>query len=270
MKPIPKPGGLDPMAKPPDSLKATHKFYQRASADTLAKDPMIFDAQRDSENACHDNWRVLDRLQASDLLEIFASFDHYYLDEDCQEIRNVEIYGHQEFPGMSVDTQRQYDWTRKQYPDEKDPVFPADIATLTQGLFPQIQPEAAIVNLYSPGDTLSVHRDVSEASDAGLVSISLGCDGIFIAGIEDTNTQEIRHVVVRLHSGDVLYMSGHSRFVWHSVPQILADTCPPWLQNWPASASHPKDGTTSSIRFEAWRGWMANKRINLNIRQMRD
>ncbi|KAL8700917.1 MAG: hypothetical protein Q9201_005186 [Fulgogasparrea decipioides] len=164
----------------------------------------------------------------------------------------------------------QYDWTRKAYPEESPPDFPEDIAQLTQGLFPEIRPEAAIVNLYSPGDTLSIHRDVSEASDVGLVSISLGCDGIFIAALEDPSTKKTRHVVVRLRSGDAVYMSGPSRFAWHSMPRVLADTCPPWLRDWPANMSVPGVEIQESDGFEAWRGWMADKRINLNIRQMRD
>lgn len=161
----------------------------------------------------------------------------------------------------------QYDWTRKAYPEGSHPEFPGDIAKLTHGIFPDIQPEAAIVNFYSLGDSLSIHRDVSEDSDAGLVSISFGCDGIFIAGLEDSSTKEVKHIVVRLRSGDAIYMSGPSRFAWHGVPQILANTCPQWLSDWPADTC--LRGATSNC-FEAWRGWMASKRINLNIRQMKD
>lgn len=164
----------------------------------------------------------------------------------------------------------QYDWTRKTYPEGGHPNFPADIHKLIHSLFPEIRPEAAIVNFYSPGDTLSVHRDVSETSDAGLVSISLGCDGLFIAGLEDKSTGQIKHVVTLLRSGDALLMSGPSRFAWHSVPQIVANTCPAWLSDWPADTIPLIDEAQTSDQFEAWRGWMANKRINVNIRQMRD
>src|SRR5436305_11513801 len=41
-------------------------------------------------------------------------------------------------------------------------------------------PEAAICNAYSPNDTLSPHRDVSEEADVELVSISIGCDALFL------------------------------------------------------------------------------------------
>jgi alkylated DNA repair protein alkB family protein 1 len=165
----------------------------------------------------------------------------------------------------------QYDWTNKVYPPEQPPQFPPDIAQLLHGLFPEMHPQAAIVNFYSPGDTLSLHRDVAEHCDRGLVSISIGCDGIFILGLEDdVQNQEadehrdkiIKTVAIRLRSGDAVYMDGPSRFAWHGVPQIIPNTCPEWLKEWPAGND---DG-----QFENWRGWAASKRINLNVRQMWD
>lgn len=130
--------------------------------------------------------------------------------------------------------------------------------------------QAAIVNLYTPGDTLSLHRDVSEECDRPLVSISLGCDGLFIAGLGGSEGQEdtADSVVMRLRSGDAVVMSGPARYAWHGVPQILANTCPDWMQDWPAQAG--SKGQEVDDIFEHWRGWMAKKRINLNVRQMRD
>ena len=58
----------------------------------------------------------------------------------------------------------QYNWTEKKYPAEKAPSFPEDIANIVHHIFPSMKPEAAILNVYTPGDTLSVHRDVSEES----------------------------------------------------------------------------------------------------------
>ncbi len=150
----------------------------------------------------------------------------------------------------------QYDWTNKVYPDEAPPAFPPDIAGLLNGLFPAMKPQAAIVNLYCPGDTLSLHRDVSEKSDKGLVSISLGCDCLFVIG----NQHQPGGLVIRLRSGDGVFMSEDARFAWHGVPRILPNTCPSALNSWPAE----------SDQFEEWRGWMSNKRINLNVRQMHD
>lgn len=152
----------------------------------------------------------------------------------------------------------QYDWTAKVYPTQKAPRFPDDVRCLLDGIFPDIEAQAAIVNFYTPGDTLSVHRDVSEECDRGLVSISIGCDGIFIIGSEDSSDS----ISLRLRSGDVVLMSRESRFAWHAVPKILPDTCPDYLHSWPASASNPPS--------TAWDGWVKRKRININIRQMKE
>lgn len=164
----------------------------------------------------------------------------------------------------------QYNWTEKKYPADKAPPFPEDIANFIHQLFPLMMPEAAILNLYRPGDTLSVHRDVSEESDNELVSISFGCDGIFIVGLDSEKGEEPKCVVVRLHSGDAVIMSGPARFSWHGVPQVLRNTCPGSLRDWPAIPDGESISPVRGNAFEAWRGWMSNKRVNLNIRQMQD
>lgn len=169
----------------------------------------------------------------------------------------------------------QYDWTQKQYPDVTPPPFPSDIKHLLEDLFTDTKAEAAIVNLYSPGDTLSVHRDVAEASDTGLISISLGCDAIFVIGTSPTPceaddptrsnsdaTKDERILTLRLSSGSAVYMSGPSRFAWHGVPQIVPDTCPSHLRSWPA------DQDFQAGEYGEWRGWMTRKRVNVNVRQM--
>ena len=157
----------------------------------------------------------------------------------------------------------QYDWTEKVYHQEDSPLFPQDIANLMQAFFPDTKAEVAITNIYSPGDKLSLHRDVSEDSPNGLISISLGCDCIFVIGLADASETGRQALAIRLRSGDVLYMSGSSRFAWHGVPQVIKGTCPSWLAQWPATQSH-----ASTENYQAWRGWMSNKRINLNIRQL--
>ncbi|KAI9818938.1 MAG: hypothetical protein M1827_007760 [Pycnora praestabilis] len=170
----------------------------------------------------------------------------------------------------------QYDWTNKEYPLDDEPLFPEDIASLLQGIFPDMTGEAAIVNLYSPGDTLSLHRDVSEECDRGLVSISMGCDGIFVVGVQDDsedgkhNACATQYTAIRLHSGDVVCMSGKARYAWHGVPQIVRTTCPDWLQDWPAMPEFSAKPNSDEDLYSNWRGWMQTKRINLNVRQLRD
>ena len=145
------------------------------------------------------------------------------------------------------------------------------------GLFPETIAEAAIVNLYSPGDTLSLHRDVSEECDHGLISISIGCDCLFILGLEEDCEDEqrnndeaeprkgIQYAVLRLRSGDAVYMAGQSRFAWHGVPLIIPDTCPAQLSSWPASL----DEEDEAQKYARWKNWISTKRININVRQMK-
>ncbi|KAK5728138.1 hypothetical protein LTR17_012146 [Elasticomyces elasticus] len=168
----------------------------------------------------------------------------------------------------------QYDWTSKTYPSGPPPPFPQDIKDLVQGLFP-MKAEAAIVNLYSPGDTLSAHRDVSEACSQPLVSISLGCEAIFIAAIEDEAADptaptsgrggqgKLRSAVLRLRSGDAVVMRGEARWAWHGVPRVKAGSCPGFMGGWPAVGGDGEGG-----RYEGFKGWMGGKRVNLNVRQM--
>lgn len=157
----------------------------------------------------------------------------------------------------------QYDWTSKAYPSGPPPAFPPDIKDLIEGIFP-MKAEAAIVNLYSPGDTLSLHRDVSEECNRPLASVSLGCDALFIAGLDGEGRDgKPRVATIRLKSGDAVLMSGESRYAWHGVPKVLEGTCPIWLENWP---SHSDE--SGGHQFEQWKGWMKSKRVNLNVRQM--
>ncbi|KAL2156981.1 hypothetical protein VTH06DRAFT_8837 [Thermothelomyces fergusii] len=137
----------------------------------------------------------------------------------------------------------QYDWTRRVYPaGGRAPAFPADVAGFLETLFPETRAEAAIVNFYSPGDTMMMHRDVSEETDRGLVSLSFGCDGLFMiapgeGGGEEGEEEEKKDkefLLLRLRSGDAIYMTKESRFAWHGVPKVLKGTCPDYLEDWPA------------------------------------
>ncbi|KAF3905295.1 hypothetical protein ABW21_db0208537 [Orbilia brochopaga] len=190
----------------------------------------------------------------------------------------------------------QYNWTTKQYPDGPPVPFPKDIRDLVHAIFPTVEPQAAICNTYSPGDTLSPHRDVSEEADRDLVSISIGCDALFLISLSPPSTsgtsednpanppqkqpqpqQAARRrkkavealpppppldehtLLIKIRSGDALVMGGDSRWAWHGVPKVLPDTCPEELSQWPLS--------TFSNRAN-WAGWMTRKRVNLNVRQM--
>ena len=123
------------------------------------------------------------------------------------------------------------------------------------------------MNIYNPGDHLSMHRDVSEECEKGLVSISLGCDGIFMVALQSDGNLEPQHAVLRLRSGDVIYLNGPSRFAWHGLCQVLPETCPEWLGDWPVE---PPLQNKKAREYTDWRGFMVNKRVNLSVRQVYD
>ncbi|KXT14688.1 hypothetical protein AC579_6370 [Pseudocercospora musae] len=156
----------------------------------------------------------------------------------------------------------QYDWTNKIYPNQTPPAFPSDTKKLVEDLFP-MKAEAAILNIYSPGDTLSLHRDVSEECDQPLVSISIGCDAVFITGLDSEDCTTPKSCCIRLRSGDAVLMKAASRYAWHGVPKVIEGSCPKSLREWPAELN-------DDAKYEQWRGWMKTKRVNLNVRQMFD
>jgi alkylated DNA repair dioxygenase AlkB len=115
---------------------------------------------------------------------------------------------------------------------------------------------------------MPVHRDVSEECERGLASFSLGCDGLFVIARdkypdadEGDEDREQEMVVIRVRSGDVVQMSGQTRWAWHAMPKVMAGTCPPWLEEWPVGTATPKE-------YEKWRGYMRGKRLNISCRQV--
>lgn len=190
------------------------------------------------------------------------------VDQACHKAFTVSQFLNRKLRWMTLGGQ--YNWTEKRYPIENAPSFPEDIAGFIRHMFPNMKPEAAILNIYAPGDQLSVHRDVSEESDNELISISFGCDGIFLVGLDSEKGEEAECVAVRLHSGDAIVMSGPARFAWHGVPQVIRNSCPISLHDWPAIVDDESTPRVGEDPYEAWRGWMSNKRINLNVRQMKD
>jgi alkylated DNA repair protein (DNA oxidative demethylase) len=85
-------------------------------------------------------------------------------------------------------------------------------------------PDAAIVNLYSPGARLGLHQDAEEPAEAPVVTISLGDTCVFrLAGV-DRRTGPFTDV--DLCSGDLLVFGGPSRRIYHGVPKVMEGTAP--------------------------------------------
>ncbi|KAN0089145.1 hypothetical protein V8E51_019405 [Hyaloscypha variabilis] len=175
----------------------------------------------------------------------------------------------------------QYDWTTRSYDKEKAMPFPVDIAKLVKGLFKNaFEPESGVVLIYGAKDYMPVHRDVSEECERGLASFSLGCDGLFILSKEkDGHGEEARNgeakeldedrememLVLRVRSGDCVWMGGETRWCWHAMPKVMAGTCPEWLDEWPVEVN---ENRKEKKEYEKWKGFMKGKRVNISCRQV--
>ena len=164
----------------------------------------------------------------------------------------------------------QYDWPTRSYAKHATP-FPADLSTLVTGLFPHIRPESGVVLMYSAKDFMPVHRDVSEQCQRALASFSVGCDGIFIMarGEDDGEGENApRSVAIRVHSCDVVHLTGDARWAWHAMARSIPSTCPSYLASWPAGT--PGSTAAEEKAYKKWKGYMGTKRINVSCRQVWD
>ena len=81
------------------------------------------------------------------------------------------------------------------------------------------EPNTALVNFYREGDTLGGHKDDAELLDTcPIVSLSLGCDGVFLMG---GSSKDVEPTAVWVRSGDVIVLSGPARQCYHGVPRVM-------------------------------------------------
>ena len=115
-----------------------------------------------------------------------------------------------------------------------------------------IIPQTSIINFFECNTKrpMGGHRDNAELINAPLISVSLGNTAIFLIGYENKSFDEIYPIYLR--SGDVLIMSGDSRFKIHSVSRVLNNTF------------------NESFNDKIIDSYMKNSRINFNIRQVYD
>lgn len=170
-----------------------------------------------------------------------------------------------------------HNWDTKVYSEESFNEFPEDLNSLVARVlapalgFTDYQSQAAIVNYYPQGSTLSGHTDHSEMNlEAPLFSISLGQSAIFLIG-----GREKSHAAtpILLRSGDVLVMTKESRLCYHAVPRILHKSEEAWKDTAIVNSEDSGDDELwISCRDEAfWRPfdtYLRDCRINLNVRQV--
>ena len=80
------------------------------------------------------------------------------------------------------------------------------------------EPDAALVNYYRAGDTLTGHRDdVERDLSQPIVSVSLGAPAVLLLG---GATVEHPPVALWLRSGDVVVMAAAARLCYHGAPPV--------------------------------------------------
>lgn len=114
------------------------------------------------------------------------------------------------------------DWGRAALAAAVD-VCPEVVACPDQA--PRYQPDAAIVNYYSPDAKMGMHQDKEEQADAPVVSFSIGDAARFRFG--NTSTRTKPYTDVTLESGDAFVFGGPARLAYHGVPKIFDSTAPP-------------------------------------------
>ncbi|XP_053951066.1 nucleic acid dioxygenase ALKBH1 [Anastrepha ludens] len=148
-----------------------------------------------------------------------------------------------------------HDWDSKKYTEEKHGEFPKDLAALNAFFatvlgFKNYESQAAIVNFYPIGTTLSAHTDHSEPNrTAPLFSLSFGQTAIFLIG---GKSKEVSPLAIFLRSGDLLVMSGESRLFYHAVPRIMKSPDESWNDLVPtASTTSLKTSSCKKPRIDA-------------------
>ncbi|GIX64127.1 alkylated DNA repair protein [Babesia caballi] len=114
-----------------------------------------------------------------------------------------------------------YDWGARSYRGFTE--FPEPLVNLTRQLLSHFNddyvPDAAIINCYTKGYFLRLHKDDAEETDDTVVNISLGAPAIFAIGGRDHSTVPAAMVV---DSGSVVLMARDSRFCLHGVVKLLS------------------------------------------------
>jgi alkylated DNA repair protein (DNA oxidative demethylase) len=92
------------------------------------------------------------------------------------------------------------------------------LAAAAAGGFPAFEPDACLINRYSPGARLTAHRDADEQNFAQpIVSVSLGLPASFaFYGLARGGKGRS----VPLQDGDVLVWGGPARLVYHAVRPV--------------------------------------------------
>jgi len=101
--------------------------------------------------------------------------------------------------------------------------------------------------------------DAEEDMSKPIISVSFGNTIVFMIG---GRTRSTPPVALFVRSGDVVIMSGESRFCYHSVPRMIDNTVPKSL----LVQEHDDDDAED---WQQYSEYISNARINMNCRQVR-
>jgi alkylated DNA repair protein alkB family protein 1 len=164
----------------------------------------------------------------------------------------------------------QYQWGTRSYDPAQHTPMPTGLSEICQGLCGLIgevmDPQAAIVNYYTPKSKMGGHVDDAELDlTLPLVSLSLGLSAVFLFG---GTTRNDVPTPIWLRSGDAMIVSGPARLCYHGVPRIVSGSCPSTLlepARYDSDASLLSAGAPS---LETVCEFMPSCRLNVNVRQV--
>ena len=116
--------------------------------------------------------------------------------------------------------------------------LPTDLLNLANGIqhdlnqkcneqmFPQMRPEACIVNHYTTEGSLGLHQDLDESASSledgiPVISMSLGCSARFAFAMDGHETRSCL-----LKSGDIFIFGGQARLLHHGIAKVFPNTTP--------------------------------------------
>lgn len=169
-----------------------------------------------------------------------------------------------------------YNWLHRCYTTTYNE-FPPDLAQLCSDIITAINPfeslrcQAGIINIYPKGSSMGGHQDDAEHTYIHpVLSISLGCVGIFLLG---GFTKDEEPIAFALYSGDVLILGGESRLRYHGMCRTFPGIVPDFItnrmnrRNQCVSLKEPHDDSDGNEEEEVL-AFLEQNRININVRQV--
>lgn len=92
----------------------------------------------------------------------------------------------------------------------------------------------------------------------------------FVVFVIGDTSRNVTPTAVLVHSGDVVIMSGKSRYCFHSVPRVFGWTSPSYLLNWDDFVAPDAEAAVDvHIKKQFLIDYMKNTRVNMNCRQVK-